>query len=300
MSTDTSPSRGDAEQQGARGGSWHKPLPPQHYTQTQVRPLGKNAKASVPLGCQQLSISPKGCFGRRVEVTKPHKLCGKAVGNHCLLETAKDANCVSPEAGHPSVNSPKDGHTHTRHHCGLLLSDSTSYASAISLNLCSAYSLLSGFLSGCHFSAAFLYLHRGAVMGTQQPLGPHLSMHPSEHAPASLWAGAPQARFTQHPTASNNEQELPGPVVPPEKSTCFHIQIHIYIYRHTHIYLFMHTYTNTHKLNKQNRNNLRTTAQPQQCNVCPPQLLSLMALDNVHRFVLEPSWALECAWTRGC
>lgn len=62
----------------------------------------------------------------------------------------------------------------------------------------------------------------------------------------------------------------------------------------------MHTYTNTHKLNKQNRNNSRTTARPQQCNVCPPQLPSLMALDNAYRFVLEPSWAPECAWTRGC
>lgn len=67
------------------------------------------------------------------------------------------------------MSSPKGQGGHMRQHHGLLLSDSTSYASAISLNLCSAYSLLSGFLSGCHFSAAFLYLHRWAVMGMQQP-----------------------------------------------------------------------------------------------------------------------------------
>mmetsp|Transcript_20078 Transcript_20078/g.35187 ORF Transcript_20078/g.35187 Transcript_20078/m.35187 type:complete len:223 (+) Transcript_20078:421-1089(+) len=37
------------------------------------------------------------------------------------------------------------------------LFESTSYASAISLNISSASSLLSGFLSGCHCTASFLY-----------------------------------------------------------------------------------------------------------------------------------------------
>lgn len=63
------PTKGGAEQQGERGGGWRKPLLPWHCTQTQVRSLGKNAKASAHLGrshCggQQLSISPKGCSGR--------------------------------------------------------------------------------------------------------------------------------------------------------------------------------------------------------------------------------------------
>lgn len=39
-----------------------------------------------------------------------------------------------------------------------LLSDSTSYASATSLNFFSANSLLSGFLSGCHCRAFRRYL----------------------------------------------------------------------------------------------------------------------------------------------
>ena len=43
-------------------------------------------------------------------------------------------------------------------HVYYLLSDNTSYACEISLNLLSASSLVFGFLSGCHFSANFLYL----------------------------------------------------------------------------------------------------------------------------------------------
>lgn len=107
-----------------------------------------------------------------------------------------------------------------RQHLGLLLSDSTSYASAISLNLCSAYSLLSGFLSGCHFSAAFLYLHRQAAMGTQQPLGSGGSRASNPLLSAHLQpcrSGAPQARFTQCSTASGIKRELPGLVLPPKQ-----------------------------------------------------------------------------------
>lgn len=49
-------------------------------------------------------------------------------------------------------------YTYFLHIPGLLPSDSTSYACDSSLNLFSASSLFSGFLSGCHFSASFLYL----------------------------------------------------------------------------------------------------------------------------------------------
>lgn len=55
-----------------------------------------------------------------------------------------------------------------------LLSDSTSYASATSLNFLSANSLLSGFLSGCHCRAFFRYLQEvvseGWVRGQKQAL----------------------------------------------------------------------------------------------------------------------------------
>jgi len=46
----------------------------------------------------------------------------------------------------------------SRHMCVCLPSLKTSYASEISLNLLFASSKLSGFLSGCHFNASFLYL----------------------------------------------------------------------------------------------------------------------------------------------
>jgi hypothetical protein len=46
---------------------------------------------------------------------------------------------------------------------------STWYASLISLNCFSANSLRSGFLSGCHFSAALLYLRCGRF-GCSAPL----------------------------------------------------------------------------------------------------------------------------------
>ena len=47
----------------------------------------------------------------------------------------------------------------------------TWYASLISLNCFSANSLRSGFLSGCHFSAAFLYLRCGRFWGLSAAAG---------------------------------------------------------------------------------------------------------------------------------
>lgn len=115
-----------------------------------------------------------------------------------------DATWVSPVAGHPRMRSPRV-RGHTGQHHGLLLSESTSYASAISLNLCSAYSLLSGFLSGCHFNAAFLYLHRWAAMNTQQSSGSGPPSNPAESTPLTLWAKAskPASCRTLPPPASN-------------------------------------------------------------------------------------------------
>lgn len=66
-----------------------------------------------------------------------------------------------------------------------LLSDSTSYASATSLNFLSANSLLSGFLSGCHCSAFRRYLHEVGSEGKVKGQTSHFS---------------PQSRVTHFPT----------------------------------------------------------------------------------------------------
>lgn len=58
-----------------------------------------------------------------------------------------------------------------------LLSDSTSYASATSLNFLSANSLLSGFLSGCHCRAFFRYLQEVVSEGVGQRTKASTSHH---------------------------------------------------------------------------------------------------------------------------
>ena len=64
-----------------------------------------------------------------------------------------------PEAPRPGLplQAPPGGHSPHAPHTP---SDNTSYASATCLNFLSASSLFSGFLSGCHFSASFLYLKK--------------------------------------------------------------------------------------------------------------------------------------------
>lgn len=116
--------------------------------------------------------------------------------------------CHLSELRTPKGKQPQRHGGHTRQHRGLLLSDSTSYASAISLNLCSAYSLLSGFLSGCHFSAAFLYLHRWTAMPTQQLSGGRGSCArdpaPSAHLqPSGQGHPKPASPHSLQPQASN-------------------------------------------------------------------------------------------------